>query len=107
MKVQASHLVQREHVDEALYVLRAKKVTAHVEHHSAPLVSRRVGDVSGWYSQLAVESCRMFDVRRKKLTNRLHTVEETRRGARGDPYRGRSDRKIVPFVTQGRVGLVE
>ena len=46
MQVQPVQLVQRHEVDEALHIASREEVPRYVEHHSAPLVARCIGDAS-------------------------------------------------------------
>ena len=103
--VQAVHLVEGEHVDDALHFVLVEEVAGYVEHVAAMAQQGFVVDVETGHTPISRRRGGAGkEGGREQLAEGLQAVEET--GARGGANfnaRG-ADRKLVGFGTQAAIG---
>ena len=103
--VQAVHLVEGEHVDDALHLCLVEEVARHVEHVAAVAEQGLVVDVKSGHTPIGRGGGSAGkEGGGQQLAERLQTVEETGARRSADFYAVGGDGEFVGFSTQAAIG---
>ena len=103
--VQAVHLVEGEHIDDALHLRLVEEVARHVEHVAAVAEQGLVVDVESGHTPIGRGSGGAGkESGGQQLAERLQTVEETGARRSTDFYAVGGDGELVGFSAQAAIG---
>ena len=104
VEMEPVHLLKRDEIDVALHVVDGEEMARDIEHRPPPGEARMILHVQGGHHDRTRTRRIVLQKRGQDLSQRLHPIEQSRRGRRLQAERGRTHVDFVGFVSRLRRG---